>query len=55
MLELEIGLVDAGELNFDKSFLQFNAKKNICEVTLKDHFQLDWKCECWTMLKQLIL
>ena len=32
MPELEIGLVDGGDLNFDKSFLQFNLKKkNICE------------------------
>ena len=32
MPELEIGLVDGGDLNFDKSFLQFNVrKKNICE------------------------
>ena len=27
MPELEIGLVDGGDLNFDKSFLQFNVKK----------------------------
>ena len=27
MPELEIGLADGGELNFDHSFLQFNAKK----------------------------
>ena len=32
MSELEIGLVDGGELHFDQSFLQFNAKKkDICE------------------------
>ena len=32
MPELEIGLADGGDLNFDKSFLQFNVKKkNICE------------------------
>ena len=32
MPELEIGLVDGGDLNFDKSFLQFKVKKkNICE------------------------
>ena len=29
MLELELGFVDGGELNFDKSFLQFNIKKKI--------------------------
>ena len=27
MSELEIGLADGGELNFDKSLLQFNVKK----------------------------
>ena len=27
MPELEIGLVDGGELNFDQSLLQFNVKK----------------------------
>ena len=27
MLELEIGVVDGNELNFDKSFLQFEEKK----------------------------
>ena len=27
MLELDIGLVDGGESNFDESFLQFNVKK----------------------------
>ena len=27
MSELEIGLVDEGEINFDQSFLPFNAKK----------------------------
>ena len=32
MPELEIGLVDVGESDFDKYFLQFNAKKkNICQ------------------------
>ena len=29
MLELEIGFVYEGKLNFDKSFLQFNVKKKI--------------------------
>ena len=29
MSEPEIGLADGGELNFDKSLLQFNAKKII--------------------------
>ena len=27
--ELDIGLADRGELNFDQSFLQFNVKKKI--------------------------
>ena len=27
MPELEIGLLDGGELNFDQSFMQFNVKK----------------------------
>ena len=35
MLELEIGLVDKGELILDKSFLQFDVrKKNLCEELL---------------------
>ena len=29
MPELKIGLADVSELNFDQSFLQFNAKKKI--------------------------
>ena len=29
MPELDIGLADGGELNFDESFLQFNVKKKI--------------------------
>ena len=29
MPEVDIGLVDRGELNFDQSFLQFNVKKKI--------------------------
>ena len=38
MLEVKIGLADVSELNFDQSFLQFNAKKiNKCE----DFFFLD--------------
>ena len=31
MPELVIGLADASELNFDQYFLEFNAKKKICE------------------------
>ena len=35
MPELVIGLVEVGELNFHKSFLQSNVeKKNICEELL---------------------
>ena len=38
MLEVKIGLADVSELNFDQSFLQFNArKKNKCE----EFFYLD--------------
>ena len=29
MFELEIELIDGGELNFDKSFLHFDVKKKI--------------------------
>ena len=29
MPELKIGLADVNQLNFDQSFLQFNAKKTI--------------------------
>ena len=31
MPESEVGLVDGDELNFNQSFLQFNAKKKIQE------------------------
>ena len=41
MPELEIGLVDEGELNFNQSFLKFNAKKKIQE---KNYFRFDFKC-----------
>ena len=35
MPEPEIGLADGGELNFDRSFQQFNLnKKDICEELL---------------------
>ena len=37
MPELEIGLVDGGELSFDPSFLQFNVKKKI-------YSRFDFKC-----------
>ena len=34
-IELEIALTDRGELNFDKSLLHFNVKKNVyAKVTL---------------------
>ena len=37
MFELEIELIDGGELNFDKSFLHFNVKKKYMpRITLKD-------------------
>ena len=41
MSELEIGLVDGGEMNFDQSFLQFNVKKNIYA---KSSSQFEFKC-----------
>ena len=34
MPQLEIGLVDDRELNFDQSFLQFNAKKKYMQRVL---------------------
>ena len=40
MPELEIGLVDGGELNFDQAFLQFNVKKKIYAKSS----QFDFKC-----------
>ena len=36
MPELDIGLVDGDKLNFDQSFLQFNAKKNYMRTVLLD-------------------
>ena len=36
MPELDKGLVDGDELNFDQSFLQFNAKKNYMRTVLLD-------------------
>ena len=41
MSEPEIGLADGGELNFDKSLLQFNVKKIIYE---KSSSQFVFKC-----------
>ena len=43
MLEAEIKLVLGGKLNFDQPFLQFNVKKYMRRVTLKEYSQLDWK------------
>ena len=40
MPELDIRLVDAGELNFDQSFLQFNVKK---EIYTKSPSRFDFK------------
>ena len=41
MSEFEIGLVDGGELNFDQSFLQFNAKK---KNYVKNSSRFEFKC-----------
>ena len=41
MPELNIGLVDGGELNFDQSFLQFNVKK---KIYAKSSSRFDFKC-----------
>ena len=41
MSELEIGLVESGELNFD-SFLRSNVEKKIyAKSYLKEHYQFD--------------
>lgn len=47
MPEIEAGLDDGGELNFEKPFLQFNVKKEkICmgRVTLKETSTCVWHC-----------
>ena len=45
MLELEIGLVDKGELILDKSFLQFDVRKKIyAKSYFKENFQFHLKC-----------
>ena len=36
MSELEIGLVDWGELNFNQSFLRFNVKKKYRRTVILD-------------------
>ena len=41
MPELDIRLVDGGELNFDQSFLQFNVKK---KIYAKSSSRFDFKC-----------
>ena len=41
MSELKIGLADVSALNFDESFLQFNAKKNI---NVKKSSRFEFKC-----------
>ena len=41
MPELEIGLVDAGELNFNQSFLKFNVTK---KIEAKSYYRFDFKC-----------
>ena len=41
MSETEIGLVDAGELYCDQSFLQFNVKK---KIYVKSSSRFDFKC-----------
>ena len=41
MPEVDIGLVDGGQFNFDQSFLQLNVKKKIYE---NNSFRFDFKC-----------
>ena len=41
MPELEIGLADMSKLNFDQSFLQFNAKK---KMNAKSSPRSEFKC-----------
>ena len=48
MAELQIGLVDEGELNFDQSFLKFNVNKN---VHAKSSSWFDFKC--WILVNSL--
>ena len=42
MSELEIRLVEGGELNFDQSSLQFNVKK---KIQAKSYSLFDFKCQ----------
>ena len=41
MPELEIGLVDGGELSFNRSFLKFNVKE---KIQARSYSQFDFKC-----------
>ena len=41
MLELDIGLTDGCELNFNQSFLKFNIKK---KKQVKSYSRFDFKC-----------
>ena len=41
MPELEIGLVDGCELNFNQSFLKFNVKK---KIEVESYSRFDFKC-----------
>ena len=41
MPKFEIGLADVNKLNFDQSFLQFNAKK---KINAKISSQFEFKC-----------
>ena len=41
MAELKVGLADVSTLNFDQSFLQFNAKK---KISAKETSQFEFKC-----------
>ena len=41
MPELKIGLADVRALNFDQSFLQFNAKK---KINAKKSSRFEFKC-----------
>ena len=41
MPELEIGLADGGELNFNQYFLKFNVKK---KIQSRSYSRFDFKC-----------
>ena len=42
MPELEIGLVNGGELNFNQPFLKFNVEKK--KIKAKNYSQIDFIC-----------